>query len=191
MELCNINWRDFLSWVVTLFLATCTGSQTAFKPQAATMNLFAFDQPFEFAWHEGNPLDGYEVLKISSSGECMMTRRPKSTPLIPAPPYRSISFKISQEELQKLRSTLAAVGIPAKAGKYEDLSLRDGSQILMRLAVGEHEVRICCYNRFPSEIWRVRDYLETAIISSQLGNVEASRNNVSIDATYPGFECNP
>lgn len=153
-------------------------------------HLLDFSAPFSMEWYEGNGRDGYDSVRIDTLGNATLVYRSTVSPNAEAVPgHRSISIRLSGDDLRALRVQMSNAGIADLHASYSNKNIADGTQILARITVDEHAKAVCCNNAFPKAVRKTREYLHSRIINRFAADLRKSQADVPIEQTWPPFSC--
>lgn len=112
------------------------------------------DAPLSIYNFVGTPIDGYQSLHISSSGECTFISgkysvESKDSPVLRKVWSRSV-FYLNETELARLKRTVVAVMFEIEADYYEDRTIRDGNITVFAIKVD------AMHMSWFSLIWKIR-----------------------------------
>jgi hypothetical protein len=145
--------------------------------------LLAVDEPFMFDWYIGHALSGYDSISIDSDGGVrLVTRDPDAA----APEYRMLRFVAREDQVRSLRRRLAALEFPSLRRIYRDENVVDGTQLLVRVRVGDREEVVYCDNRFPSSIREIQGFLK-GLFRDEAEEVRRSGMILGPRETWPSF----
>ena len=152
-------------------------------------DFLALDEPFSLQWHVGNCRDGYDVLTVDSSGQCMMFRSQKPSKPARAGPspatYKALMFSVGEETIDAIRQKFASSGFCGLGRMYLDGSVLGDSEVVVRIVVGGREAAVYCLNERPAPIAAISDYFEANVIGPRLEALDASTWEV------PSWETDP
>lgn len=157
-------------------------------PSLTEADILMLDHPFRLEVYVGNPLQGFEVIVVNSSGNSRSILYDRvDGPVVT--PFKAVDFEASREMVKQVREKLVALDFPSLQSVYRDPAIMDGKHILVRVSVGEKQKVVCCYNRSPDSIRSLLSYLQAAVVDPTRESLKTSVYEVPVEKTMPPFDC--
>ncbi len=166
-----------------------TAETTTTDPESLSgLDILAMDRPFKIELYIGNPLQGYDIVVIDSTGKSrIVTRDQAQGSALSLSPYTSIEFDLPREKIDSVRRKIAAVDFQSLKPLYCDPKIADGTTILVRVTAAGRQKVVRCSNKFPKAVLSLRNYVQAEVAESIRQAAGASRQIVPINETMPPF----